>query len=280
MPSCSASSPTGTARPATRDGVQQPHPGRVGQAGEPLRVGRRVARRQWAVHVRREHGQGQVRAHAAQYRRASMVASIDGRRYSREPFDRRTSMEDVMGDDELPVVVIGAGPSGLAAAAHLLDRGLKPLVLEAGPSAGAAVASGITCGCSPAGGSWSTRRRRSCWPRPAGRRRTRTGTRPARSGPSDYLQPLADALGDRVRFGARVVGVARRGRDRVVDAGRDTEPLTVHVTTADGRGADHRARGDRRLRHLGAAEPAGRRTGCRRWASGPRPTASPTRCPT
>ena len=35
-----------------------------------------------------------------------------------------------------------------------------------------------------------------------------------------YLQPLADALGDRVRYGARVVGVARRGWDRVVDAGR------------------------------------------------------------
>ncbi len=33
---------------------------------------------------------------------------------------------------ELPVVVIGAGPEGLAAAAHLLERGLEPLVLEAG----------------------------------------------------------------------------------------------------------------------------------------------------
>jgi hypothetical protein len=31
-----------------------------------------------------------------------------------------------------------------------------------------------------------------------------------------------------------VVGVARRGRDRVVDAGRDTEPLTAHVRTAAG----------------------------------------------
>jgi hypothetical protein len=47
-----------------------------------------------------------------------------------------------------------------------------------------------------------------------------------------YLQPLADALGDVVRHGARVVGVARRGRDLVVDAGRDAEPLTVHVETA------------------------------------------------
>ena len=40
----------------------------------------------------------------------------------------------------LPVVVIGAGPVGLAAAAHLLDRGLEPLVLEAGPRVGASVA--------------------------------------------------------------------------------------------------------------------------------------------
>jgi flavin-dependent dehydrogenase len=48
-------------------------------------------------------------------------------------------MEVVMRTDELPVVVIGAGPSGLAAAAHLLSRGLNPLVLEAGPSAGASV---------------------------------------------------------------------------------------------------------------------------------------------
>jgi cation diffusion facilitator CzcD-associated flavoprotein CzcO len=40
----------------------------------------------------------------------------------------------------LPVVVIGAGPVGLAAAAHLLDRGLEPLVLEAGSQVGANIA--------------------------------------------------------------------------------------------------------------------------------------------
>src|ERR1700704_3894516 len=40
---------------------------------------------------------------------------------------------------ELPVVVIGAGPVGLAAAAHLVKRGATPLVLEAGESVGASV---------------------------------------------------------------------------------------------------------------------------------------------
>ena len=39
----------------------------------------------------------------------------------------------------LPVVVVGAGPIGLAAAAHLIGQGIEPLVLEAGPAAGAAV---------------------------------------------------------------------------------------------------------------------------------------------
>ena len=40
---------------------------------------------------------------------------------------------------DLPVVVIGAGPQGLAAAAHLRERGLVPLVLESGAAAGAAI---------------------------------------------------------------------------------------------------------------------------------------------
>lgn len=139
-----------------------------------------------------------------------------------------------MGTDELPVVVIGAGPSGLAAAAHLLGRGLAPLVLEAGPSAGTSVRE------------WHHVRLFSRWAElvdPAAEKllaptgwqapdadRYPTGADWAQR----YLQPLADALGDRVRFGARVVGVARQGRDRVVDADRETEPLTVHVTSADG----------------------------------------------
>src|SRR3954449_1790462 len=37
------------------------------------------------------------------------------------------------------VAILGAGPVGLAAAAHALERGLEPIVLEAGPTAGHAV---------------------------------------------------------------------------------------------------------------------------------------------
>ena len=39
----------------------------------------------------------------------------------------------------LPVAVIGAGPVGLAAAAHLVARGIEPLVFEAGDEVGASV---------------------------------------------------------------------------------------------------------------------------------------------
>ena len=139
-----------------------------------------------------------------------------------------------MSVDELPVVVIGAGPSGLAAAAHLVDRGMRALVLEAGPVAGASVRQ------------WHHVRLFSPWSElvdpaaekllaPTGWTRPAPDTYPTgRDWARDYLQPLADVMGDRVRYGARVVGVARRGRDRVVDAGRDSEPLTVHVRTREG----------------------------------------------
>jgi thioredoxin reductase len=142
-----------------------------------------------------------------------------------------------------PVVVVGGGPVGLAAAAELLERGLEPLVIERGDRAGAAVnewnhvrlfspwselvapaAERLLVG---AGWSWPDR---NAYP---------TGQDWAR----DYLQPLAAALGPRVRFGVEVVGVARRGRDRVVDAGREGEPLTVHVRNTDGNEEQLTARG-------------------------------------
>jgi thioredoxin reductase len=135
---------------------------------------------------------------------------------------------------EAPVVVVGAGPVGLAAAAELLERGLEPLVLERGSSAGAAVAQ------------WQHVRLFSPWAElvaPAARclLASRGWQEPAQDAyptggdwVEGYLRPLAAALGDRVRYDAEVVGVARQGRDRIVDAGRDETPVTVHVRARDG----------------------------------------------
>lgn len=137
-----------------------------------------------------------------------------------------------MGD--LPVVVIGAGPLGLAAAAHLLERGLDPQVLEAGDGPASAVSE------------WGHVRLFSGWTElvdaAAARLLEPSGWKPPAEGfPTGaewiafYLRPLADAIGDHVRYGVRVTGVSRRGRDRLVDAGRDGQPFTVHISDADGR---------------------------------------------
>ena len=40
---------------------------------------------------------------------------------------------------DLPVAIIGGGPVGLAAAAHLLERGLPVKLYEAGATVGASV---------------------------------------------------------------------------------------------------------------------------------------------
>jgi thioredoxin reductase len=134
---------------------------------------------------------------------------------------------------EAPVVVIGAGPQGLAAAAHLQERGVEFLVLEAGARAGAAVSE------------WGHVRLFSEWPElvdaAAARLLAVRGVEvPASGYPSGadwvagYLAPLARALGDRVRYGARVTGVGRKGRDRVVDEGRAEQPFVVQLEHADG----------------------------------------------
>ncbi len=136
---------------------------------------------------------------------------------------------------DLPVVVIGAGPTGLAAAAHLAEHGLTTLVLETGAQAGAAVRQ------------WGHVRLFSTWAEltdpaaekllaPTGWTKPDTRTYPTGADwAAQYLQPLADVLGEAVRYGATVTGISRAGRDRTVDADRENQPFTVHYQHADGR---------------------------------------------
>jgi len=143
--------------------------------------------------------------------------------------------------EQLPVVVIGAGPQGLAAAAHLLERGIEPLVLERGPAAGAAVSE------------WGHVRLFSEWPEliDAASRRLLDARGWVAPGPGyptggewvrQYLAPLAAALGDRVRVGVTVTGIARSGQDKVADGGRAARPFDVRATGAEGTELRFRAR--------------------------------------
>ena len=136
----------------------------------------------------------------------------------------------------LPVVVIGAGPVGLAAAVHLIERGLEPRVLEAGTRAGAAIER------------WGHVRMFSPWeynvdPR-AGALLERHGwvAPEASRYPTGaellerYVWPLAatEELAPRIRTGARVVAVTRHRRDLMKHAQRDSVPFAVRWVDAEG----------------------------------------------
>ena len=143
--------------------------------------------------------------------------------------------DNEMAGTDLPVVIIGAGPVGLAAAAHLAERGLPFIVLEAGESAAAAVRQwGHVRVFSPWRYDIDAAAARllgdAGWVRPDDDRLP-TGAELA----ADYLQPLAElpALKPHVRFGARVTAVARLGLDRVRTAGREETPFLVRLAGGD-----------------------------------------------
>ena len=137
----------------------------------------------------------------------------------------------------LPVAVIGAGPIGLVAAAHLVSRGETPLVFEAGEAVGASIRR------------WAHVRLFSPWkyltdPVSRGMLEPSGWTLPDPEAlPTGgelverFLEPLAalPQIAPHLRLGRRVVAVSRRGLDRVKTADREEAPFELVVERGDGR---------------------------------------------
>lgn len=144
----------------------------------------------------------------------------------------------------LPVVIIGAGPVGLAAAAHLVERGIDFMVYEAGDEVAASVRA------------WGHTRLFSPWQHlvdPASRRllemrgwelpdpeRAPTGAELV----EEYIVPLAatEEIAPRLRLGVEVIGVAREGMDRTRTRARAAAPFTVRLRSHGGAVEDVPAR--------------------------------------
>src|SRR5215212_10025200 len=134
------------------------------------------------------------------------------------------------------VLIIGAGPVGLAAAAHGVERGLNVTVLEQGKSAAANVRD------------WSHVRVFSEWSHnidaAAARLLSRHGwiSPGPRAYPTGqelydlYLKPLADlpSLRPHIKLQHRVTSVTRLGLDKTKTAGRHKAPFEVQADTPDG----------------------------------------------
>jgi len=136
----------------------------------------------------------------------------------------------------LPVAVIGAGPIGLAAAAHLLERGFAPVVFEAGSSAAAHLDSYRHVQLfSPWRYNIDPAARRlledSGWSEPTLDELPTAGAVIDR-----YLAPLAalPALAQSLRLAHRVTGIAREGFDKVKTNGRDDAPFVIRCETPKG----------------------------------------------
>lgn len=142
-----------------------------------------------------------------------------------------------MTNTSLPIAVIGAGPVGLAAAAHLLARGLTPLVLEAGPQVGHSVRQwGHVRMFTP--WRWCIDRQAATMLRAAGWTPPMADIAPTGVELVErYLEPLAalPAMAPHILTGARVTTISRRGCDKVRTAGRQNLPFVLRIEDDQGR---------------------------------------------
>lgn len=132
------------------------------------------------------------------------------------------------------VAILGAGPVGLAAAAHVLERGMQPLILDQGDAVGHSVRA---WGHVPMFSNWrfnidaaaALRLEQAGWQAPD------PEAYPTGSDLVDcYLEPLGRTLAPWLRLDRRVVAVSREGIDKVKDAGRATAPFMIETEGAAG----------------------------------------------
>ncbi|MBN8974609.1 MAG: FAD-dependent oxidoreductase, partial [Rhizobiales bacterium] len=134
------------------------------------------------------------------------------------------------------VAVIGGGPVGLAAAAHLLERGMTPIVLEAGEHAGHAVRQ------------WRHVQLFSPWKynidgaaarllAPIGWNSPDPEVYPTGGELLDqYLDPLATRtpLKNVIRTSSRVTAIGRVGFDKAKTRGRESAPFEIRFQNGKG----------------------------------------------
>lgn len=134
-----------------------------------------------------------------------------------------------------PVAVIGAGPVGLAAAAHLASRNIPFIVFEAGPSVGEHLSDyGHVRLFSP----WQFNIDRAAvrlleaegWKAPAAAYLPTAG-----EVVQGYLQPLAKSprIAPHIHVDARVIAVSRASHDKAKSAGREVAPFVLHVKSGN-----------------------------------------------
>jgi thioredoxin reductase len=134
------------------------------------------------------------------------------------------------------VVIVGAGPVGLAAAAHVLERGLKPIVLEAGSEIGHAVRQ------------WGHVQLFSPWEYNIDRAAERLLATTGWNSPEPdqyptgaellerYLEPLATktVLATHIRTSSRVTDISRVGFDKLRTKGREAAPFEIRYQNGQG----------------------------------------------
>ncbi|CAN7204333.1 NAD(P)-binding domain-containing protein [Paenibacillus sp. LjRoot153] len=141
------------------------------------------------------------------------------------------SENTVLSKAKLPVAIIGAGPVGLAAAAHLVTRGESFVLFDAGKSVGASVLQ------------WAHVRLFSQWEYNIDKAARQLLTSHGWIAPDNsslptglemierYFKPFAELpeINPFIHLNAKVTAVSRKGLNKVKTQGRDDLPFVLHV---------------------------------------------------